>query len=528
MTPVSQIRARTLLGVTLTSVAWAGRAVAAPRDPVDQELVARTRERAPEVVALLEKGEAQAAAGSLEDAVATFRHGAAVDPYSAGIFQRRECEALTSLNRRVEAIAACQEALQSFRTPSAVRATVRSLVAGPTAPSFGELAQALRLLSTERERSPKNPQLAAAACDVAESLGDGNMLQRCAEELELIAPDYGPTRGAELALARTCPPWRFWTGWISVAVAAIVTGIDALRRAMRSRAGRGPQRALAAILVILAMSFSGAARAEGKWLSQWPIDDKNPESSIPPAADLKANALQAGYFLQDLISKAALASKAGDHAGAIRFYQAMLKMVPDRSISLTRMCTEFEAMGDLNGAVNSCGLALALDGVTGDDYAHFVHLLLRKETTLTDKDVGALTNVINHVKADPNGAVLGNELQCEVALRTKDVDKLSECTAALVAAAPKDSATILYEWNLALARHDYAQASQLVVAAKAAGIKGDALNHMERATNEAKGNRHWMLGLFLLGGLILLVTLVYGLLSLGRRGRTEPEQPATA
>jgi tetratricopeptide (TPR) repeat protein len=513
------------------STAWTTPAGALTRDAADQELVDRARERAPAVIALLEKGEALAAKGSLDQAVKVFREGKAIDPYMVGLFERRECEALTALNRRDEAQNACWHELQSFRTPAGVRATVRSLVSGPSEPTFAELAQALSLVTYERARAPRNPQLAAAMCDIAESMGDAMMLQRCTEELERIAPDYEPTRRARRTLTRESPPWRFWGGWLTIAAAAALTTVHALRHltarlSSRSRAASG---VLAALVFSAALALPGVARAEGQWLSQFPIDDQDPVSSVPTPKQLKeADPLQVGYFVQDLISKAEHASKIGEHGAAIKFYEAILKLVPNRAVTLVKMCDEFEAMGNLTQAVNACGLALALDGVTIGDYAHFVHLMLGKEGPLSDKEMLALANVINHMKQDSAGRIEGSELECEVASRTSDVAKLRECTAVLVQATPNDSKILLFQWDLAVRQHDFTSARELLARAKTAGIAGDRLQRMEHATYQAEHRRHWMFGLMALGAIILLACLVYAVVAFRRRSPPAPPAPEAA
>jgi tetratricopeptide (TPR) repeat protein len=502
-------------------------ASAATRDVADQEIVDRVRPYAPQVVALLEQGEALATSGSLEDALGIFRQGKARNPDLAGLFGRRECEALTSLNRRAEAQNACWHALQDFRTPATIGATVRSLVSGPDAPSFSEVSQALSLVTYERTRAPGSPQLAAAMCDIALSMGDGIMLQHCLKELESAPQNYAPTRRARAALDSQCPPWLFWSGWLTILGAALATGTDALRRVARRRS-QGPSQAsdapVIAAICALSLAFSSVASADPapRWLSHFTIDDSNPEASVPSQADLQKDPLQAGYLLQDLLSKAELAHKRGDHMAAVKFYQALLKAVPNRAISLSRMCDEFEEVGDKVRAMNACGLALTLDGVTVGDYEHYVHLVLAKHGTLSDQEVQALTNVINHMKQDDEGRTTGDELECELALRMSSVAKLEQCTSALVAAAPNAPKTIMYQWDLAMRQRNYGAAHQLVTRAKTVGIKDANLQSMEQATAAGERQQRWMLALIVAGLLVLLGGLTYGTVVLSRRRASEP------
>ena len=181
------------------------------------------------------------------------------------------------------------------------------------------------------------------------------MLQHCANELERIAPDAAPTRKAQAALAARCPPWRFWAGWLAIAAVALATAVDAWRRRTRIAASRLRSAGTVVALVAAAwLAFPATARADGeRRLSKWPVSDQDPESSVPTAKQLQTDPLEGGYWLQDVATKAELASKRGDHKAAVKFYQAMLKAVPNRAISMIKMCKEFEEMGDFNNAVNS-------------------------------------------------------------------------------------------------------------------------------------------------------------------------------
>jgi tetratricopeptide (TPR) repeat protein len=401
------------------------------------------------------------------------------------------------------------------------------MATGVNAPTFGELAQALDIMTRARGSAPDSPHVTAAMCDIAESIGDGVMLQHCAEELEHKAPNYEPTKRVRRVHDGLCPPWRFWGGWITIAGALALTVGDAVRRFARKTAKTS---AVAALGSGTLLALASSARAEeGRWLSEkFKINDRDPESSIPPEKELQSDPLQAGYMLQDLISKAEIASRKGDHAAAVKFYAAILKLVPNKAIGASRMCDEFEAMGNVVQATNACGLALGLQGVTTTEYAHFVHLVMRKEGALSKNEVAALKNVIDHVKQDPNGLVLGNELECQVAVRLGDVDRLKECAEALARVAPNDSTTLMYEWDLALRQHKYSAAEQLMTRAEAAGLKGESLERMRQATHQAQRQHTLMLGLTAAGGIILVACALFGLLKLRERRRGEPPPAAPA
>jgi tetratricopeptide (TPR) repeat protein len=523
-----RLGARALVGLTLAVCGWSGRALAAARDLSDQAIVDRLRASQPELATLLEKGESLATAGNLGDALAIFHQGTlASTGSSAGLFERRECQMLMGLGRREEARSACIEALQGNRTLTTMAATARSLATGTSPPTFLELGQGLDMLTRAREHAPQSPQLIAAMCDIAESIGDGVMLQHCAEELEHIAPDYGPTRRVRRVIDSLCPPSRFWAGWLAIAGAVAVTAADAIRRWLRGRSVVAA--ALGALVVLASLALSTPAGAEQRWLSdKFKINDKDPESSVPSGDQLQGDPLQAGYLLQDLIAKAETASKKGDHAAAVKFYAAILKLVPKRALGASKMCDEFEALGNVVQATNACGLALGLEGVTTKEFVHFVHLVMRKPGPLSTNEGLALKNVINHVKEDPEGLVLGNELECQVAIRMSDVARLSECSAALAAVAPNDSTTLMYEWDLALRQRQFKLADELLARAQAAGLKEDDLARMRQVTRDARFRNTWRVALTAVGALILLGALVYGLVAIlnRRRARATTSPPA--
>jgi hypothetical protein len=524
----SVLRAGALLVVATATQALAATSAAAAwpvRDPPDAARVAEMHANRPQAADLLEKGEALAAAGSLEEALRVFRDGHSQDVVDAGFFSRRECETLTALGRHDEAKIACWQSLQEMRVPQGIVATTRALVTGPAPPTFDEIHQALMLVLVERSKSLfEQPRLAEAMCDVAESIGDGVMLQHCTEDLERLAPDYAPTKRARALLDAPCPNWRFWLGWLAIAGACVVTLADALRRFARRRSIgiRGAGTAAMVVLTSLA-AFSKTARADlppappGAMLSDWSVDDHDPEAHVPTPKQMNENPLQAGYWVQDVIMKAQLATKHGDHPAAIKYYRALFKAVPDKAISLVRLCAEYEAVDDLNAAINSCGLALMLDGVSINDYAHFVRLLLVKPGPLTPKDVAAATNVINHLKEDVAGKSAGYQLECELGVRVGDVPMLKECTTALAVSAPGDQKTLSFEWALAMQQSQYGRARTLLAQVKAAGASDESVKNMELALDAGDRHQRKWLAVTAGGTLLFIVGLAYGFVIMARR-----------
>ena len=392
------------------------------REGIDREDLGRIMVRSPQAAVLLEQGEVIAAAGRLEEADALFRQGLSEAP-GASLLLRRHCEALTAMGRRNEAVETCYRALEGLRSNGNVRATVRALAGGPAAPTMGEVGMALDLAANSLDRAPGQFTPIAAMCDIATSIGDGVMLQNCGRELQRISPEAPETKRAMALLSTRWPRRRLLLGWGAIVLASLATLAHALwRQVRRSFRRRGPSAALVggALLATLTM-FSGAASAQKPGvLTKWPINDEDPESTIPPEADREKDPFEFGYWMQDVILKAEIASKEGKHESSVKFYRALARSVPERAISYTKMCEEYEAMGDLAQATNSCGAALFKEGVMVKDYEHYVHLVLATPGPLTNTQIAALGKVLAHMREDKNAADVADNLACEVGVRTSN------------------------------------------------------------------------------------------------------------
>jgi tetratricopeptide (TPR) repeat protein len=487
-----------LLPIALLTSSQAAAAVL--RLPGDAQEVDAVRASHPRAVALLEEGETAAAAGDMEGAHALFQQAEAVAP-SFALLWRRDCEALSVLDRRPQAVDACSRALQDSRNNVDERALVHALVDGRSAPTTDDLLEALALTSFESRRSPGMSTPAAMACDIAASVGDGLMLQRCAEELERIAPDDPETKRATKLLASQCPAWRFWAGWLAIAAAGTLTMGHALRRvAVRTR-GRRTGMAMALLVATMPLVARADEQPATGWLSRWKIDDDHPENSIPSEKERNAEPLEFGYWLQDVVLKAERATKRGDHAAAVKFYLALAKAVPDQAVSFVKLCEECEALGDIDRATSSCADALLRNGVQVKDYTRFAHLVISKPGRLTDRETAALGQVIQHMKDDPAGREAVYDVECEVGVRTSNLAQLRECTAALAARAPEDKETLTYQWALAIQEGHFDQAEKLIERARSAGVSVEAMEHTT-ATDE---RRHRFAVTLAIVGVVLLL-----------------------
>jgi tetratricopeptide (TPR) repeat protein len=531
-----------LLGYAAPAAAWG-----LPDDLDGKALRAEN----PDAAALVDKGMALASAGAFEDARALFQLAEATCGENSVPWQR-DCEASTALGDRVAAIHACSNALERRHSAHTVRAMVSALVDSGSAPTTTELYQALAITEREQRLTPWLPTGAAATCDIAMSIGDGIMLQRCTEELERTAPDDAVTKRALNTLSSRCPPLRFWGGWLAIALAILGTIVDALRRRLAPRL-HGRAAVTAAVAVgWLAASVSAladdtpsqghdlqsqdplqhadpAAVAKGlkeHHLSKWGIDDDNPEQHIPSEKERNADPMEFGYWLQDVAAKAGVESRLGKHGAAAKLYATLAMAVPDRAVSFTLMCSEYEAMGDLHKAIDACADALVRDGALVKDYIHFVGLVLSEPVDLSVKEKAALDQVLKHMREDPAGHDVVDELECEVGSRTANIAQLEECTAGLAQRSPDDAKTLSYEWALAVEKGDFAGASALLDRAKAAGVPQEMLARMQKRTDDRRMHRMTRL----LFGALAAALLVVGIFLAAKlvKRRRQPSTMASA
>ncbi len=464
---------------------------------------------------------ALAAAGGCALALSVGAVAQAADPVDPSRDDRSSCLALTAAGQRVEAVMACSRALETVRSGENRRALVSALVDGPAPPTTTDLAIALQITAAERDRGGALTA-SAAACDIAERMGDMIMLERCADQLVAIAPSDPATLRAKAALAAASPPWRFWTAWSLLASAVGVTAAQAHVRPRRR--GAGPAGAAAAVLCATALA-SPAARADDPppvprhgWLNKWPIDEAHPEQNIPPEKDRDADPLSFGYWLQDVTWKAETYSKRGDHVNAARFYKVLGLAVPDRAIGYLKACDEYEAAGDREQAIEACGQGLLRDGLTVRDYTHFVDLMLGQPGTLGKKQQAALAEVLAHMRDDAAGRGAVDEQECRVGTRTSNIAQLEECTAALQARSPNDAKTISYLWALAVARGDSGAAQELVERARTAGVADADVARMAEATERNTWMRRARWALWVAAaGLLAAAAFVVARTTLARR-----------
>jgi tetratricopeptide (TPR) repeat protein len=494
-------------------------------DAADFDAIRRERPRAAQLV---ERGESLGASGSLEAADVLFREAEAESPWAA-LPWRRDCEALTALGRRREAVDACTRAVMNRHANVNLRALVRALVSGPDAPTPDDVLLALTMTSSLRE-SGLTATPVAMACSIAESLGDAPMLQRCSDELEQLAPDDRDAIRARALLRSRCPPARLWLGWGSILGAIALTVGHALRERIRRLRGCRIAAVGVATLCALPRIANGDPGPADDALGHWHISDEHPEDGIPSEEARNAEPLEFGYWLQDLTLKAERARERGDHSAAARFDSALALAVPDQAIAFGRLCEDYEALGDIERAIQNCGSALLRDGTTLRDYTRFVDVVASRTGPLTPDETAALTRVVAHLRADPAAASAIDDVECKVGVRTSDIALLGECTRALSARDAGSAKILGYEWALAILEGRLGDAEALISRARASGMPVAEMVQTTAAATASRTRERWHLVVSLAGLGVLLTSALYAVWLLRRRAPAQssakPKGPA--
>ena len=242
-------------------------------------------------------------------------------------------------------------------------------------------------------------------------------------------------------------------------------------------------RTLRTVGLLLVVAISGTARvaaqaltaedeaaAEGRLTSKFAINDEDPVNSVPTPEQALHQPIEMGYHIMLLAEKADAATKRGDHVAAARFWRALAKAAPDRSLPYAKMCQSYSATGDYANALAACRTALGKQGVTAEDNLQYVQLLLEnKPGALTSEDIADVDAISRHVKqqiAKPEGAVMGARISCELASKLADAKRLEACTKELKALAPHDPQTFIYSWSLAMQQGQLDRAEQMLKGSK--------------------------------------------------------------
>jgi tetratricopeptide (TPR) repeat protein len=499
---------------------WQRSAQAFVRHTVDDQELSNVRTASPAAADAYVEAEARLRAGDWIGAEKLLAKARELRP-SSFLLARRHCQVLTELGKRDAALTACLAAI-SGETAMDERAYVGALMSGNQLVTPKDLLDAVREAANTR-RLTGQPFSDAAFCEIAHHIGDDAMFTSCLNRLEKNAPGYFETARWKAA-RRGTPLWLYWAGWSLLAALGGLTLVRAFLHWFRNPAPRARKAGTAAAVALaLSAAFAHPARADEPappspqphWqLSHFSMNFDDPESRIPTVAERNANALEFGYFLQDLASEALKAERKSDYSRAVKFWRASAKAVPDEAIGFTHACRDYQILDERDNALEYCSRALNLHGVTVEDYLRFGELMVAKPTQLTELEVQDLQAAITHLQAQPNGTGPSAVIECELGVKLEDEGRLARCTSVLAKSAPNDPRTLTFQWSLAMKRRNYGEARRLLAAMAKASMAPAALAELQAATDHAAAwwrrpfqDPRWGFGVVCLLGLGALLVL---------------------
>lgn len=411
--------------------------------------------------------------------------------------------------------------------PEDMRDDVAAMMSPAARPSLDDLAIATLMTDATVRKGHDQPWGYLARCDIGRRLGSADLLASCVEDIRRVAPQSDALKQA-LGLAAEHPSAAVRLFRLLLALGLLATLAHAGRAAWMARSRRHstiPTSLLALLAIVVGTSGLGSRAAFAQTalpggqdhLSNFQIDDDDPEASVPGPDAATRDPLQYGYFLQDLAAKAEAASKNGDHAAAARFYGAIAKGAPTVAYPPRQMCVELEAAGDIPQAIQACRSAVSRLGSTAADYTRFVSLVLASKQPMQPGERKELDAVVAHLQKESPDGSMPTMLRCQVDLRFKDVPALEACTAALAKLAPNDPKTVSLQWALAVEKRDRGTALSLLQRARSLGVSAAALAKMEEGTRAILRRRVQRVGLLIVAAAFVAAGLVIGRRWLGTR-----------
>ena len=128
------------------------------------------------------------------------------------------------------------------------------------------------------------------------------------------------------------------------------------------------------------------------------VNDADPLQNLPTPEERNAHPLEFGYYLQDLIARAQVAYTKKEWATAAKYFDAIARIVPDRALTFSRLCTCYAELGRVDVAAANCGRAIRLNGALVYDHLRFVKLTLKK-ASFTAADAADIDASLAHLRA---------------------------------------------------------------------------------------------------------------------------------
>ncbi|HKO92415.1 MAG TPA: hypothetical protein VJU61_14735 [Polyangiaceae bacterium] len=260
------------------------------------------------------------------------------------------------------------------------------------------------------------------------------------------------------------------------------------------------------------MSWSAVAASQ----NSSPAPAENPVH-IPTAQEMNADPASAGLALFDLLEGAASAEQKKDYATAVKYYRALAQIVPEQATAFSKLCENYEAMGDREQGIAACYRATGLPGAKVADNLRYVRLLLGAPSgqALTPAEAGQVRATLEHLAGAGVETAEVDLLGCQFAVAIENRDALAGCVQRLEQTQPGSPLTLTYRMSLALLERNFSQAHALIEEARRVPLSPEAIALMQREVEAlqnpggsvlaswAGASRPWLAALGALGAAIV-------------------------
>lgn len=239
-------------------------------------------------------------------------------------------------------------------------------------------------------------------------------------------------------------------------------------------------------LLLMCLPATGFAQtdkedADALFESKFAIDPNDPAAHVPTDRDRNESPLDFAYFIMNLGEMAQAAEKRGDRAAQLRYYQALAKAAPDRNVGFSKLCGLYELEQQYDTAEHSCAAAIALPGAMQEDFARYVRVMFQLPGELRPDQVDNLRAVDAHLQQQAKDSPILTDIRCQLAIKLKDAELTRACEVALQVLPEADIKRVSYAWSLAMGKHDYAQAGQLLERAEHSSLPPALVERMRVA-----------------------------------------------
>jgi hypothetical protein len=230
-------------------------------------------------------------------------------------------------------------------------------------------------------------------------------------------------------------------------------------------------------------------------VSKFPIDDADPESSIPSPEEAARDPQQMGLLMMEMTQRAERAMQEGKPARAARYFRALTKAAPDRALPFRKACAAHKSAGEIAKAVEMCRTASGLPDATLDDYLNLLGITFEKPGRLTPAELRDIDSTIRRLERDLAAGRVGGRgrnvamLKCQLAARVGDPERLTACIEELRSLNAEKSQLLPYAWSLAMSQGDLSKAESLKDEAIQAGVPRAKVEVMARDLALARAKR---------------------------------------